>query len=39
MSPFPVRGYWAGKPLVAKIDGIARSSFKHKNPPEIQGSE
>lgn len=34
----PVAGYWARKPLVPEIDEIACGSFRHKNPPEIQGT-
>lgn len=34
----PVLGNWDRKSLVPEIDEIARGSFKHKNPPEIQGS-
>jgi len=34
----PVSGYWKEKPLVAEIDEIASSSFRHKNPPQIRGT-
>jgi ADP-ribosyl-[dinitrogen reductase] hydrolase len=34
----PVPGYWTQKPLVKDIDEIAAGSFKHREPPEIQGS-
>ena len=34
----PIPGYWAENPLVEEIDEIARGSFKHRQPPEIQGS-
>jgi ADP-ribosylglycohydrolase len=34
----PVPGYWDRKPMVSEIDEIGRGSFKHKNPPEIQGT-
>jgi len=34
----PVPGYWEENPLVEEIDEIARGSFKHRQPPEIQGS-
>ena len=33
-----VPGYWDQKPLVYEIDEIACGSFKHKNPPQIQGT-
>ena len=35
-SPMP--GYWEENPLVDEIDEIAAGSFKHRQPPEIQGS-
>jgi ADP-ribosylglycohydrolase len=34
----PAPGYWDRRPLVSEIDEIAYGSFKHKNPPAIQGS-
>jgi ADP-ribosylglycohydrolase len=34
----PIPGYWEEHPLVEEIDEIARGSFKHRQPPEIQGS-
>jgi ADP-ribosyl-[dinitrogen reductase] hydrolase len=34
----PIPGYWEKNPLVEEIDEIARGSFKHRQPPEIQGS-
>ncbi len=34
----PVPGYWESRPLVPEIADIASGSFKHRNPPEIQGS-
>jgi ADP-ribosylglycohydrolase len=34
----PILGYWEENPLVDKIDEIARGSFKHRQPPEIEGS-
>jgi len=34
----PVPGYWEKNPLVEEIDEIALGSFKHRQPPEIQGS-
>jgi ADP-ribosylglycohydrolase len=34
----PIPGYWEENPLVDKIDEIARGSFKHRQPPEIEGS-
>ena len=34
----PVPGYWEENPLVEEIDEIALGSFKHRQPPEIQGS-
>jgi ADP-ribosylglycohydrolase len=34
----PIPGYWEENPLVEEIDEIARGSFKHRQPPEIQGS-
>ncbi len=33
-----VSGYWQGSPLCPEIDGIARGSFKDRQPPEIRGS-
>lgn len=34
----PIPGYWQENPLVAEIQEIATGSFKHRQPPEIQGS-
>ncbi|NEQ23948.1 MAG: ADP-ribosylglycohydrolase family protein [Microcoleus sp. SIO2G3] len=34
----PVPGYWEENPLVEEIDEIALGSFKHRQPPKIQGS-
>jgi ADP-ribosylglycohydrolase len=34
----PVPGYWEKNPLVEEIDEIALGSFKHRQPPKIQGS-
>lgn len=34
----PIQNYWQKKPLCAEIDGIARGSFKHREPPEIRGT-
>lgn len=34
----PVAGYWDGHPPVPEIGGIARGSFKRRNPPEIRGT-
>ena len=34
----PVPGYWLEEPLVQEVDDVARGSFKHRQPPEIQGS-
>jgi ADP-ribosylglycohydrolase len=34
----PIPGYWQENPLVEAIDEIAAGSFKHREPPEIQGS-
>jgi ADP-ribosylglycohydrolase len=34
----PVPGSWSQKPLVREIDEIASGSFKHREPPEIQGT-
>jgi ADP-ribosylglycohydrolase len=34
----PIPGYWQENPLVEEIDEIAKGSFKHRQPPEIQGS-
>ena len=34
----PIPGYWEERPLVAEIDEIATGSFKHREPPEIQGT-
>jgi ADP-ribosylglycohydrolase len=31
-------GYWDEKPLCPEIDAIAAGSFKHRQPPAIQGS-
>lgn len=33
----PVPGYWQAEPLYPDIAAIAAGSFKHKQPPEIQG--
>lgn len=34
----PSSGYWDAHELAPEIDEIACGSFKHKNPPEIEGS-
>jgi ADP-ribosyl-[dinitrogen reductase] hydrolase len=34
----PVAGYWSEHPLAPEIAEIASGSFKHKEPPEIDGS-
>ena len=34
----PVEGYWAERPLALEIAEIASGSFKHREPPEIEGS-
>lgn len=34
----PVAGAWEAEPLMPAIDEIARGSFKHRNPPQIQGT-
>lgn len=34
----PIAGYWEENPLVEEINEIAVGSFKHRQPPEIQGS-
>ncbi len=34
----PIPGYWDENPLVEEIKEIAAGSFKHRQPPEIQGS-
>jgi ADP-ribosylglycohydrolase len=34
----PISGYYEENPLVEEIAEIARGSFKHRQPPEIQGS-
>lgn len=34
----PIPGYWEENPLVEEIDEIAAGSFKHRQPPEIQGT-
>jgi ADP-ribosylglycohydrolase len=34
----PIPGYWAERPLVSAIDEIALGSFKHRQPPEIEGT-
>lgn len=34
----PIPGYWEENPLVAEIDEIAAGSFKHRQPPKIEGS-
>jgi ADP-ribosyl-[dinitrogen reductase] hydrolase len=33
----PIPGYWEENPLVDEIDEIAAGSFKHRQPPEIEG--
>jgi ADP-ribosyl-[dinitrogen reductase] hydrolase len=33
----PIPGYWEENPLVEEIAEIAGGSFKHREPPEIQG--
>lgn len=33
----PIPGYWTDRPLVPEISEIASGSFKHREPPEIQG--
>jgi ADP-ribosyl-[dinitrogen reductase] hydrolase len=33
----PIPGYWEENPLVEEIAEIAAGSFKHREPPEIQG--
>jgi ADP-ribosylglycohydrolase len=33
----PISGYWEENPLVEEIAEIAAGSFKHREPPEIQG--
>jgi ADP-ribosyl-[dinitrogen reductase] hydrolase len=33
----PVAEYWEAQPLTPEIDEIAAGSYKHRNPPEIQG--
>ena len=33
----PFEGYWADHPLTPEIDGVARGSFRRKEPPEIRG--
>lgn len=40
LSPLysPISGYWETHPLVAEIAEIAAGSFKHRQPPQIQGS-
>ncbi len=40
LSPWysAVSGYWGERPLESSIDEIAGGSFKHKQPPEIQGT-
>ncbi len=34
----PIPDYWKYYPLVDEIDAIAAGSFKHRQPPEIQGT-
>ncbi len=34
----PIPGYWQENPLVERINEIAAGSFKHREPPEIQGT-
>jgi ADP-ribosyl-[dinitrogen reductase] hydrolase len=34
----PIPNYWHQQPLVPEIAEIARGSFKHRQPPKIQGS-
>jgi ADP-ribosyl-[dinitrogen reductase] hydrolase len=34
----PVPGYWSKNPLMPEINEIAFGSFKHRQPPEIQGT-
>jgi ADP-ribosyl-[dinitrogen reductase] hydrolase len=34
----PIPDYWKLKPLAPEIDEIAGDSFKHRQPPEIQGT-
>lgn len=34
----PIPGYWEEVSLVPEIDEIAAGSFKHRQPPEIQGT-
>jgi len=34
----PIPRYWEENPLVEEIDEIAKGSFKHRQPPQIQGS-
>jgi len=34
----PVNGLWDDEPLAPNIHEIAQGSFKHRNPPEIQGT-
>ena len=34
----PIGGYWERYPLCPEIDEIARGAFKHRNPPEIEGT-
>jgi len=34
----PARGYWDARPLTDEIGEIASGSFRHREPPEIQGS-
>jgi len=33
----PVPDYWEGRPLAPAIDEVAQGSFRHRQPPEIQG--
>lgn len=34
----PLEGYWDRDPLEAEIDEVARGSYKHKEPPAIDGA-
>ena len=34
----PVVSYWQKHPLVSDVDEVAAGSFKHREPPQIQGS-
>lgn len=33
----PLEGYWERDPLEAEVDEVARGSYKHKDPPAIDG--